>query len=1089
MPRWGFLVLLAVGSLCIQGFALPTTTDQNVAAGYLNPGDQRILVQTIEIQGDTRPTLINAVTIQNLGTASSSDITRIELANGDGMIGFTNNPLGLSSAGTTILTDYTVPAGATVRVNVYVDIALATAISGGETLQFQTRFYYAAVPAPSWVVDGTGEEIRKAGFETIDDSRLEEQYFNPNDEGVIQRVAFTDIDANASPLTVKKIIVRNAGSATLADLKSLTVSLTYSGSGEPVTVTKSEREWGEDTSWQDGGIEFVFGELDERGNPVDPIVIDDETSMTVEVVATIIAEDPLADPPTSAPTSNRTMRTSVEVQLEENQQSFTQTSLTPATQTIRVAGIEQVEDHSSVPPSHVLSSGEVLTQTLTLMDHDVNTYDVEVTSIFVKNSGTAQGREIQDVVVRNNGVEIGRLPRVTSLSDQFVEIPLSPSLAITDDGTATIVIQYVIGVAAPGHTLQPVAKVTDYENSLPYYSELSTYPEQIVLYPAGLEVVENVSPGDGGPESGNCARGQRFLAQMIRCVDQDENSADVTLGPIIIRNQGTTIGNQDVVKIEIETSAGDKVGETSDLAGFETGGVAVSNLRNNVVADKQAGSELILNVYVTMAENATIDEDHPRTVELETTVFNTEDGGSYAGIVDGSTFLLKINHPPTVDFTFAPEVPNIGDDVHFTAAVTDPDEGDKITSYAWQFGDSDSGISREENPVYAFTGGGTFEVTLTAADDKGVTGTKTRTIVVNRAPEGDFDWAPHAPDVDEDVAFTTDFSDADDPQDVPFTYAWDFGDRTSSSEANPTHAFTEMTTYDVSVTVTDSRGGKIIVEQEVTVGNEPPVVDFTWEPVSPEVGERVVFAATVTDPDDPADTPFSYSWDFGDDETSTAASPTHTYAEKKNYTVALTVTDARRGKTTASKTLAVGNEPPVASFDVSEATVTTGETVQFTDTSTDSDGTVTQWMWDFGDRTPLASTENPTHIYTTAGTYTVSLMVTDDKGTDSVAASREITVVGPPQVVTHSYPNPAATQASIVYYLPTGATDPVLRIYNITGALVFEHDLTAGESPYVWDLDSTGGTAQPNGLYLCVVVANNNGSTIKSPIFKLLIAR
>jgi len=99
-------------------------------------------------------------------------------------------------------------------------------------------------------------------------------------------------------------------------------------------------------------------------------------------------------------------------------------------------------------------------------------------------------------------------------------------------------------------------------------------------------------------------------------------------------------------------------------------------------------------------------------------------------------------------------------------------------------------------------------------------------------------------------------------------------------------------------------------------------------------------------------------------------------------------------------------------------------------------------------------------------------------------------VSGPERAVLYSYPNPAATQATVVYYLPTGATDPVLRIYNITGALVLEQTLAVGESSYVWDLTSTGGTAQPNGLYLCVVIAKDaSGSTIKSPIFKLLIAR
>jgi hypothetical protein len=65
-----------------------------------------------------------------------------------------------------------------------------------------------------------------------------------------------------------------------------------------------------------------------------------------------------------------------------------------------------------------------------------------------------------------------------------------------------------------------------------------------------------------------------------------------------------------------------------------------------------------------------------------------------------------------------------------------------------------------------------------------------------------------------------------------------------------------------------------------------------------------------------------------------------------------------------------------------------------------------------------------------------------------------------------------------------------LRIFNITGALVYEADLAAGGVEHAWGLASTAGDPLPNGLYFCVVVAKDaNGRTVKSPIFKLLIQR
>ena len=72
------------------------------------------------------------------------------------------------------------------------------------------------------------------------------------------------------------------------------------------------------------------------------------------------------------------------------------------------------------------------------------------------------------------------------------------------------------------------------------------------------------------------------------------------------------------------------------------------------------------------------------------------------------------------------------------------------------------------------------------------------------------------------------------------------------------------------------------------------------------------------------------------------------------------------------------------------------------------------------------------------------------------------------------------------YFLPEGATDPILRIYNLIGELVVEEDLPAGGTTFDWDLRTAGGTALPNGLYLCVVTVTGANP---SEIFRLLIVR
>jgi PKD repeat protein len=84
------------------------------------------------------------------------------------------------------------------------------------------------------------------------------------------------------------------------------------------------------------------------------------------------------------------------------------------------------------------------------------------------------------------------------------------------------------------------------------------------------------------------------------------------------------------------------------------------------------------------------------------------------------------------------------------------------------------------------------------------------------------------------------------------------------------------------------------------------------------------------------------------------------------------------------------NNPPVASFTYSPSSPTTNDTVQFTDRSTDSDGSIVSWSWDFGDGS-VSSLQNPVHRYSTAGTYTVTLTVTDDGGV-TAAVFQNITV-------------------------------------------------------------------------------------------------
>ena len=137
----------------------------------------------------------------------------------------------------------------------------------------------------------------------------------------------------------------------------------------------------------------------------------------------------------------------------------------------------------------------------------------------------------------------------------------------------------------------------------------------------------------------------------------------------------------------------------------------------------------------------------------------------------------------------------------------------------------------------------------------------------------------------------------------------------------------------------------------------------------------------------------AWNWDFGDGATSTERNPTHSYATANSFQVTLTVNDDDQASASATRTVSVTaplpNSAPSAAFNQT----CTGLSCTFTDGSTDTDGTVTAWSWDFGDNTS-ATAANPSHTYASGGTYTVRLVATDNDGATGTV-DKAVTVTAP----------------------------------------------------------------------------------------------
>ncbi len=176
--------------------------------------------------------------------------------------------------------------------------------------------------------------------------------------------------------------------------------------------------------------------------------------------------------------------------------------------------------------------------------------------------------------------------------------------------------------------------------------------------------------------------------------------------------------------------------------------------------------------------------------------------------------------------------------------------------------------------------------------------------------------------------------------------------------------------------------------------NEDPVAAFTFNCNA----LACTFTDGSTDPDGAADIT-AWDWDFGGDGTADVADPTHTFSAANTYEVSLTVTDAAGATNTVTQDVTVtttANVPPTADFDF----ICNAEVCTFTDASTDGDGTIATYGWDFGDGT-TSDEADPVHTYTGITELTdfdVALTVTDDDGGTNTV-TKTVAVAPPAQTV------------------------------------------------------------------------------------------
>ncbi len=455
------------------------------------------------------------------------------------------------------------------------------------------------------------------------------------------------------------------------------------------------------------------------------------------------------------------------------------------------------------------------------------------------------------------------------------------------------------------------------------------------------------------------------------------------------------------------------------------------------------GFNTTFSAAASACTNETISFTNTSTPAVTSSVWNFGDGGTantihtthsyalpgnyivrlyntYANCVDSTLQNIQINPRPVADFT-APVTSRCQPTL--TVNFQDITTGG-VVGWEWDFGDG-SPISSLQNPSHTYTAFGSYAVTLIATNGFGCTDTIVKpdyiiiqrpVIVIPSLPARG--CIPHT--ISPVATITT--------VDVVTSYLWDFGDGFTSSAVTPTHTYSIQGTYTVKLYITTSSGctDSLVIPGAVRVGSHP-TADFTATP-NPVCARKIVQFTDLSTPS----TVDEWLWDFGDGATSTLQNPQHVYEDTGCFNVRL-IAYNNGCPDTLIRMNYICVLPPIARFLV---TPDCNNRLHFT--FTDQSIAPLTWEWNFGDGSPLVTTQHTQHTYAAYGPYSVRLVVTNGGCADTMT-----------QVINAVNENPVFDADRLV---ACKAADISFHVSNIDPANIVL---------YVWDFGD-GGTATVN---------------------------
>ncbi len=340
----------------------------------------------------------------------------------------------------------------------------------------------------------------------------------------------------------------------------------------------------------------------------------------------------------------------------------------------------------------------------------------------------------------------------------------------------------------------------------------------------------------------------------------------------------------------------------------------------------------------------------------------------YGACADSVTKQVYVSPKPQPAFTGTPNVfcalPAVATFTNLT-----PGSGTVL----WNFGDGTS--STIDNPTHTYNAQGNFTVTLTVTNAAGCSVSLAKPgFMLIKKPVVTLSGVPKSGCAPVTLTPTAVVSSGH----ILTSYLWNFGDGTTSTLASPSHTYMGTGTYSVTLTYTTSGGctGTVTVANAVKTGTKPTAA-FTLTPKDACAFQSVAFT-------DNSSTPVTqWIWDFGDGSSSTQQNPVHQYSDTGWFNVQLIAINNTCPDTIRTMN-AVHIRPPIASFTVQNSCIAK-YSKKFLNSSI---GAIT-CFWTFGDGSSSTLT-SPTHVYTTAGTYNVSLTVSNDTCSNSYSQTIKV---------------------------------------------------------------------------------------------------